>query len=231
MSRQFFFSRQQIFDWVVGGCIFFIVLTAVAMFFYPGGTASDPTTRGYVFWMNFFSDLGRTQARNGQPNPIAAAMFFAALVGAGLALIAFFGAFAQFFGRTRVERALAWGGSCAGIVAGACFIGVACVPANWNSALHTQFVYGAFEAFTLAALVYFIVLLRASDYPKRFAAVFGVFAILLLLYLGLLFFGPTLKTPEGVMIQVTGQKLIVYASVISVLIQAVGARGRAGIAQ
>lgn len=218
--------RQRIFDLIVGGCVFFVALTALAMLFYPGGTASDPTTRGYSFFTNFFSDLGRTQARNGQPNPIAAPLFFIALTGAGAALIAFFGAFARFFTRTRLDRALALLGTSVGILAGLCFIGIAFVPANLNSALHTQFVFGAFEAFTAATLFYFGVLLRAPDYPKRFAVVFSAFAILLLLYLGLLFFGPSLKTTEGVMIQATGQKIIVYASIVSILIQSLGARGR-----
>jgi hypothetical protein len=220
------FSRKRIFDLIVGGCIFFVVLTAIAMFFYPGGTASDPTTRGYSFFTNFFSDLGRTQARNGQPNPIAVPLFFIALSGAGVALIAFFVAFARFFTRTRLDRALTMLGTLVGIIAGLCFIGIAFVPANLNSALHTRLVYGAFEAFTVATIFYFAVLLRARVYPKRFAAIFGAFAILLLLYLGLLFFGPSLKTPEGVMIQATGQKIIVYASIVSILIQSLGARGR-----
>ncbi len=220
------FLRQRIFDLIIGGCIFFVALTALAMFFYPGGTASDPTTRGYSFFMNFFSDLGRTQARNGQPNPIAAPLFFISLSGAGVMLIAFFIAFARFFTRPRLDRALAWLGTLAGVIAGTCFIGIAFAPANLASALHNQFVFGAFEAFPLATILYFIALVRAPDYPKHFAAVFGAFAILLLLYLGLLFFGPPLKTPEGVLIQVTGQKIIVYASIVSILIQSLGARGR-----
>jgi hypothetical membrane protein len=221
------FLRQRIFDLIIGGCIFFVALTAMAMLFYPGGTASDPTTRGYSFFTNFFSDLGRTQARNGQPNPVAAVLFFIALSGAGVVLITFFSAFARFFTRPRLDRALAILGTLAGIVAGLCFIGIAFAPANLNSALHTQFVFGAFESFTAATILYFIVSVREPQYRKRFATVFGAFAILLLLYLGLLFFGPTLKTPEGVLIQVTGQKTFVYASIVSILIQALGARRRA----
>ena len=166
------------------------------------------------------------QARNGQPSPVASPMFFIALTLAGAALIAFFVAFARFLARLRLERVLAGIGSLAGTVAGMCFIGVAFTPANLDGALHTQFVLAAFEAFTVAAILYLSVIVREPKYPKRSAVVFGVFAVLLLLYLGLLFFGPTTKTPEGVLIQVTGQKIIVYASIVSVLIQALGARGR-----
>ena len=226
MRFQFPFRRDQIFSFAATGCVLFVLLTAVAMLFYPGGTASDPTTRGYSFFMNFFSDLGRTQARNGQPNPVAAPLFFSALTLAGAALIAFFIAFAQFFTRAGLERALARIGSLAGILAGIYFIGVALTPANLNSPRHDQFVYGAFEAFTVATIFYFAAMARTQNYPKRFAVVFGVFALLLLLYLGLLFFGPNLDSSEGVLIQATGQKIIVCASIVSIMIQALGARGR-----
>lgn len=219
-------SRRRVFELVAAGCVLFVVLTALAMLVYPGGTITDPTTRGYSFFTNFFSDLGRTETRGGHPNLLAAALFFIALTGAGTALIAFFLAFAGFFTRTRFDRVLAWLGTFAGVIAGVCFIGVAFTPANLASALHNQFVFAAFEAFTAATIVYFILLLRAPDYPKRYAAVFGVFAILLVLYLGLLFAGPSSRTPEGLLIQATGQKIIVYASIISVLIQSLGARQR-----
>jgi hypothetical protein len=218
------FARRRVFSLIAIGCILFVILSAVAMLFYPGGSASDPTIRGYSFFTNFFSDLGRTQARNGQPNAPAAILFFIALTFAGAALIAFFIARVRFFKRTRLDQILARIGSLIGIVAGVCFIGVACAPANLNGALHNQFVYGAFEAFAVATILYFVVIAREPQYPKRFAVVFGAFAILLLLYLGLLFFGPSTRTSEGVLIQVTGQKIIVYASIVSVLIQSLGAR-------
>lgn len=221
-------ARQRVFELVAMGCILFVVLTALAMLVYPGGTVTDPTTSGYSFFTNFFSDLGRTETRSGQPNLVAAVLFFIALTGAGAALIAFFLAFAGYFTRTRLDRVLAWLGTFAGVLAGVCFIGVAFTPANLAGAWHNQFVFAAFEAFTVATIVYFILLLRAPDYPKRYAAVFGVFALLLVLYLGLLFLGPKTRTPEGLLIQATGQKIIVYASIVSVLIQSLGARQRVG---
>jgi hypothetical protein len=218
------FWRKQIFSFVALGCALFVLLTAIAMLFYPGGTASEPATIGYSFFTNFFSDLGRTQARNGQMNAVAAPLFFLALSLAGASLIAFFLAFAPFFTRTWVDRALAWLGTLAGIVAGACFIGIAFTPANLDSARHTRLVYAAFEAFAVAAILYSVTLERERRFPKRFSVIFGAFALLLLLYLGLLFGGPTTQTSQGVLIQATGQKIIVYASIVSVLIQALGAR-------
>jgi hypothetical protein len=53
--------------------------------------------------------------------------------------------------------------------------------------------------------------------------VFGVFAICLAVYIWLLFNGPNIDSAEGLRVQVTGQKLIAYAAIITTLIQAYGA--------
>ena len=50
------------------------------------------------------------------------------------------------------------------------------------------------------------------------------FAVLLALYVLLLVVGPPYDSPEGIMVQAVGQKIIVYASVTSIFIQASGAR-------
>jgi hypothetical protein len=50
----------------------FVALAVPAMRAYPGGTVWDPTTRGNDFWLNYLSDLQRTVAINGQPNPTGA---------------------------------------------------------------------------------------------------------------------------------------------------------------
>ena len=50
--------REWVYAAVMVGCIQFVVLTVIAMVFYPGGTHGDPTTKGYSFFRNFFSDLG-----------------------------------------------------------------------------------------------------------------------------------------------------------------------------
>ena len=80
--------------WLV---IQFIILTVIAMLIYPGGTQTDPSSEGYSFWRNFFSELGMTVTESGASNPIGAVLFFAALTGAGMALILFFVAVLQFF--------------------------------------------------------------------------------------------------------------------------------------
>ena len=210
--------------WLSGGAsLLFVVLTFIAMFLYPGGTLTDPTTTGYSFCQNFFSDLGRLQARNGQPNPASAMLFTTALTLAGSGLILFFLAFRQFFRSSTPVKLLSTLGSGFGTIAGLCFIGVAWAPADRASLVHIQAVLGAFRAFPLAATLYTLAILGERHYPRRYAVVFGLFAVLLGLYLLLLTRGPTLGSAQGLVIQVVGQKVIVYAAILSIVIQSAGA--------
>ena len=216
--------HRNAFLWVAVGCVLFVVLTVVAMWFYPGGTIADPTSRGYSFFTNFFSELGLTRTHSGGSNTVSFILFFVALTLAGAGLALFFVVFRSFFAQSRLTRALSTVGSVFGILSGICFIGVACTPANLLPVLHGQFVMWAFEAFPAAVILYAIAILLHKSYPKHFAVVFIAFAALLVLYLVLLMRGPGFATPQGLMIQATGQKAIVYASILSILIQSLGAR-------
>jgi hypothetical protein len=46
----------------------FLLLTAIAMLVYPGGAVYEPDASRYLFFRNFFSDLGATITPSGRPN-------------------------------------------------------------------------------------------------------------------------------------------------------------------
>ncbi|PKN91458.1 MAG: hypothetical protein CVU44_19055 [Chloroflexi bacterium HGW-Chloroflexi-6] len=217
------FWRKTVFDIVLWACGLFALLTVLAMFFYPGGTFSDPATIGYSFFENFFSDLGMTVSHAGQPNPIANSLFTLALTLVGIGLMLFFAAFPQFFWRHAGAKKLSLIGSAIGIAAGVCFIGVAFTPHNLYLDAHTEFVMWAFRLFPLAVLCY-TVAMRQVGTPRRHQMIFVVFFGLLVAYMLLLEFGPGVDTYSGMLIQAVGQKIIVYASIASVMAQAFGAR-------
>jgi hypothetical membrane protein len=218
-------SRQQWpFLLTMFACVQFVVLTVVAMFFYPGGTFADPATEGYSFFRNFFSDLGRTQAHSGAPNTVSAILFFVALTLAGLGLVLFFLAMPRFFRQAVMPHRLSRRGSAAGLIAGLAFVGVALAPSDVIGWLHRLFVQVAFLTFFIAVLFYIAAILQTDTYPNRYARIFGVFVLLLAAYLLLLFFGPSLRLTRDLVIQATGQKIIVYAAITAALILADGAR-------
>jgi hypothetical membrane protein len=194
------------------------------MLFYPGGTLTDPTTSGYSFFTNYFSDLGLTWTHARQPNTVSAMLFITALTMAGGGLVLFFLAFPRFFTGSRWAKVLSGIGSTFGVISGICFIGVAFTPANLYLKAHIAVMMWAFRTFSIAVIFYTVAIFRERDYPNRFSFVFVAFAVLLVLYVLLLTAGPPYDSPEGIMIQAVGQKIIVYASIMSMFIQAYGAR-------
>lgn len=211
------FWQKQVFLYVFYGCGLFVLLTVIAMFTYPGGTYTDGTTVGYNFFHNFFSDLGRVNAPNGQPNTVSMILFFTALTITGVGLVFFFIAFRQFF-----KTSQTWGsllGTIIGVASGLCFVGIACVPYDLNLDVHYQLVFWAFRTFLFAVGIYAYVIFRQDVYPRRYGWIFVAFAVCLAAYIGLLEFGPEATTSSGLVIQATGQKIIVYISIISAMAQ------------
>ena len=98
--------RSVLFLLVMAGCLQFVVVSMVAMSFYPGGTYSDNSTAGYAFTQNFFSDLGRTAAHDGAPNTASMALFIITVCLAGLSLIVFFSAVPPHFAGEPDSQAL-----------------------------------------------------------------------------------------------------------------------------
>ena len=45
--------KQKLLSCVMAACLLFPVLTSLAMILYPGGTHSNPDTKGYRFFENF----------------------------------------------------------------------------------------------------------------------------------------------------------------------------------
>lgn len=212
------------FNFALLACAAFLVLTTLAMAFYPGGTSLDAASRGYHFWLNFFSDLGRTRGRDGAPNPVAAPLFKIALSAAGAALAIFHIGLARTLWRTANRRALL--ADCAtltlgagGVAAGACFVGVALNTADLQPYWHGFYVVWAFRYFLLASLLTGALVAKRPLFPRALVWLVGAFAALLFAYLWLIWRGPATTTETGLAIQATSQKFIVYAAIACVAAQ------------
>lgn len=222
------FWNRDVYRLVAAVCLLFMVITALAMLLYPGGTPLNHAARHYAFFDNFFSDLGQTRTPSGQSNILSLVLFVAALVTVAIGLVLFFTAFVGFF--TGRRRRLTRVGSIFGILTAVCFVGVAATPWDLYLTAHNTFVKIAFPSFLVAVLLYSVAILQERTVPARFAWVFLGFAVILACYVVLILVGPSPKTSQsGRIIQATGQKIIVYASVVTVLIQSLAAQAlRAG---
>lgn len=213
------------FTFALIACALFVVLTALAMAFYPGGTSLDARSAGYHFWLNFFSDLGRTMARNGAPNSTAAPLFKIALIAAGAALAIFHLALARALWRTSPQRALL--ADCAilalaacGVAAGFCFAQVAIYTADLAPYQHGFYVLWAFRFFLLASLFSGAIVAKRPAFPRALVWLVVAFSVLLFAYLLLIWRGPAPDTEIGLAIQATSQKIVVYAAILCVGAQA-----------
>lgn len=218
------FWRVGAFRITVVVSIQFFVLTAMAMLLYPGGTLVNPHSHGYSFFLNFLSDLGRFSTPSGQSNLASMVLFTIALSMGAVGIALFFLAFTQLFTASGLALWLSRLGAGGGLVASLCFLGVAAVPLDLNGWLHNVFLDTAFVSFLAAFLLIFLAVLLKPGLPRRFVGVFSAFAVILIGYtillVCLLLFGPAAGTPAWEIIQATGQKVIVSASILTALIQA-----------
>ena len=94
----------------------YVVLIAVAMHYYPGGTFPDHDTFGYSFWNNCISDLGRRVSLSGEPNTVSRSLYEISQCILYLILCVFFAALPRLFSKAKSARLLANIGSIFGII-------------------------------------------------------------------------------------------------------------------
>lgn len=207
---------------VVIGLLFYLLLT-LSMLLYPGGTKADPHTQGYSFFTNFLSDLGHTEAISGQSNIASMVLFMIALILAAIATGLFSLAFTQLFTLSPFTIRLSRLGALCGLIAGLCIFGVAVVPEDLSSWLHNFCIYAALVVFVAAYLFFFLAVVRTKGLPKRVSWVYIALGVVLIVYtiisVWVTFFGPAPGTPAWVVIQATGQKIIVYIAVLALLVE------------
>ncbi|MEO8548902.1 MAG: hypothetical protein ABI678_02990 [Kofleriaceae bacterium] len=201
----------------------FLVLTPVAMTLYAGGTWFDPGTLHYRFTENFLSDLGMTHAFSGRSNTAAAVVFSIALATIGLALVAFAWTWRSFAFGLRRARWVGHASAVLGTLSGLCFTGVACTPFDLALDAHNTFVIAAFGLLMLYVATITIVMWRNGIAGARFAANFAYLA-LVAGYVVLVLTGPRMTTPHGHTVQVIGQKVVAYGSMLHVLYLATSTR-------
>lgn len=217
------FWQFGVFRFIIATGICFLILTGIAMLFYPGGTMTDPHVHGYAFFSNFLSDLGRTSTPSSQNNLVSHLLFMLALIIGAFGIMFLFAAFTQFFAPPGAARWLSQLGAVCGFITGLCFIGVAVLPLNRYGLLHNLFLYIASLTFIVAYMLLFLAVLLTPGFPRRCVYVFVVFALLiagsLLMFILTFIFGPVAGTPAWEIIHATGQKIIVLASIITGLLE------------
>ena len=154
---------------IVLGGFQFILLTFIAMFFYPGG---------YSFTEDYFSDLGTTvNVKTGSPNDISRVLFLIACVVAGASLIPFWIVMSTLFTESKFTKYISLFGTIMGAISSLFLMGVGIYPANIHYSLHTMSAKMFFVFFIIAILVYSFVILLNSEYQNIYSFIGIVFSL------------------------------------------------------
>jgi hypothetical protein len=213
-------------EFLMAAAALFVVLTVAAMAAYPGGALYDHQSHGYLFFQNFFSDLGATKTYSGHSNTTSHVLFIIALVGVGLATIGFSTSWRVIAARRSAGRGFGGVAQAAAIVSGLGFIGIANTPRDRVLDAHNAFVklaFGILLVFILSLLSHHL----RNGWPALFVGLNVTYLIVLAIYVLVLFVGPGLGTKNGLEFQVAAQKIIVYSSILNIGVQAAGVRREA----
>jgi len=193
------------------------------MLFYGGGTQINPNSTGYIFFMNFFSDLGRTESF-GNPNTISFVLFLTTLFLAGMALAAYFIAIPGVINGNNPERMRIL--TVLGAVSAGFFVAIALTPANLFPHLHDFIVFLAFILlFSVSLLMYFL-FKDVKTIPRIYYIVFLVFSCLIALYgfVSLVTgFFPENFQEWSLFLRALIQKIVIYYLIACFMIQSLGA--------
>jgi hypothetical membrane protein len=193
------------------------------MVFYKGGTYIDPSTSYYVFWQNYFSDLGRTIAHSGISNTNSFLLFTATLSIWGISQIPFYISLLNYFKNSKRLKIYSILGSLFGALTGIFYIGIAFTPSDLTDFLHDLFVFLGFGSIFLSLILYAIVIFKDSTYPNFYAKILVISALILGTYFIILGLVPSSLTPQGLVIYVVGQKIMIYTLLVNGIIQGFGA--------
>ena len=201
----------------------FVILTALAMVEYPGGSRYSPGSHHYLFFQNFFSDLGVTKTYAGYTNTSSCVLFVIATSCVGISLIAFSGSWHGIAERRGIAVRAAWVFKWSAIASGLCFIGIGATPSNLLGSLHNFFARGAF-GLLLVFVLSMLAVQRRNRWPLPYVVTNVLFITALAAYFVILVAGPSVHTHAGLVFQVTAQKLMVYASILTLGYEAYGVR-------
>jgi len=158
----------------VVGTLQMIVLTFIAMIFYPDG---------YSFAEHYFSHLGLARTPDGKPNSISQILFIIALVVAAISLIPFWVVMTTIFTDLEGVKYLSYFGSILGLISSPFLIGIAIFPGDTHGALHSISARNFFLLFAIAILMYSIAIFFNKDYQNIYAIVGIIFSVIIVLFI------------------------------------------------
>lgn len=203
-------------------CIVFLISTTIGMLYFPGGTMLDHNTKGYSFFNNFFSDLGRRYTYSGDSKWISFFSFEIALLFQSFAMFVFNLAFLKYTRSKELNPSAYYVALICGSIFPFLLAGIALTPCDLYLPNHMLCVRVGFGLLLPLSLAYTILIRQHHLMPNKYGNVMLSIVIAIALYLVMIFFGPDPKKVGY--IQQTSQKIIVYSMVFSLLYLSIGTK-------
>jgi hypothetical protein len=177
------------------------------MALYPGGTVNDASTRGYDFFRNFGSDLGRTVAFNGQPNRGSQVVSSLGAILLMLGIVAGTVGLAAVYSASEVERLWSRAAVVAEFLATSSVLAAFLIPPNLDPALHLKLASVGFDLAPVVPLCLGLATLRDGRFPVGVVAGWMLLALVLAGFVGLRMPGSS----GNLIVLVTAQKMVFIA--------------------
>ena len=181
----------------------FILLSFIAMLFYPDG---------YSFTADYFSYLGTTiNMKTGSPNLVSRILFLIACVVVGASLIPFWIVISTLFSESRLNKYISISGSIMGIISSVCLMGVGIFAEDTHYIVHISLAQMFFSFILIAVIIYSFAILLNPTYHNIYSLI-GIgssISIIILLYI----------FRNSMLMNVLLQKIIVYGYCAWVVLQ------------
>lgn len=202
--------RKAIFIFGIIGPIQYIILTAISMYFYPGGTYIDPKTIGYSFWQNFFSSLAGLHSHSGVSNYISLIIFVIAQATINVIVILKYLGLHSLFKNLERSHLYSLIGTILAIISVSFNYIVLMVPWDCNQLLHVALAYIANLLYIPVTILYFRSISLNKKFPKIYGYIYLILTVLMVFDVLVLIFAPDTILEIGLLIRVATQKIMVY---------------------
>ena len=159
------------------GQVLFVILVALAMIFYAGGTRDNPAFLGYSFWGNTLSDSGRTIAWSGALNITSMVFLSTSLIVFAIFFTPFYLILSKLFSEGKIEKYASKIGSILGVIFSLSYIGIAFTPADILYTPHMIFVLIGYICAFVMSVCFTIAFFKNKKFSNVYAIIFAIFTL------------------------------------------------------
>ncbi len=199
-----------------------LVIFSLAIYYYPGGTYTDPDYVGFNFLETTISDLGRTIARNGEDNIISRALFMTGILSMSVLCVILHSLFVTNFTDRKSTKILSIIGTILGITQAGMYVALAFSPVDIDYKIHNKIIFSASGFLVATTIIYLIVFFMNKQYPKL-----GIYSYLILFmgefaFMVAIIVGSILQEPIQEHIRRAGNTTFIFLSILIYALQFIG---------